>query len=299
MALSAGGCPLGLKAALAGYAIVFALKFAAWWVTGLFALLAETLHTLSDLIISIFLLLADRFSRRPADARYRFGYGRAQHLAALVVATLFISFTSVRLVEEGVVRILRPPLAAYSRLDLAIGVLAVSMAFSLIPIVMLARQRPRGPAARAQLLESLNDELGLLAVLVGTIFVARGAAIADPVASLVVAGFIATNAVGLFWDNARVLMGRAPSPDFFERVKMLAREVPAVKGIHDLRAEYVGPETIHLGIHVEVDPAMTVAEGETVATAVRDAIMAETRVGYCVVHVDPEGAPPEPGEIYF
>jgi ferrous-iron efflux pump FieF len=299
MAFTAEGSPLGLKAALAGYVVVFLLKITAWWVTGLFALLAEAVHTLSDLVISSFLLLADRFSRRPADARYRFGYGRAQHVASLVVATLFISFTSFRLTEEGVVRILRPPAQAYNRLDLAIGVLVVSMVLSVIPIVMLALQRRRGPAAKAQLLESLNDEAGLLAALGGAIFVANGVTEADPIASLVVAGFIAANAVGLFRDNARVLMGRAPNRDFFEHVKMLARSIPAVKGIHDLRAQYVGPETIHLAIHVEVDPMMTVAEGEGVATAVRDTIMAETRVGYCVVHVDPEGAPPEPGEIYF
>ena len=299
MAPAADGSPLGLKAALATYVVVFALKIAAWWVTGLFALLAEAVHTLSDLVISGFLLLADRFSRRPADARYRFGYGRAQHVASLVVATLFISFTSFRLVEEGVVRILRPPALAYSRLELAIAVLVASMVLSVIPIAILARQRRRGPVARAQLLESLNDEFGLLAALVGAIFVANGVTQADPIASLVVAALIATNAVGLFRDNARVLMGRAPSREFFERVKMLAQSVPAVKGIHDLRAEYVGPETIHLAIHVEVDPMMTVAEGEGVATAVRDTIMAETLVGYCVVHVDPEGAPPEPGEIYF
>ena len=299
MAPAAEGSPPGLKAALATYVVVFALKIAAWWVTGLFALLAEAVHTLSDLVISGFLLLADRFSRRPADARYRFGYGRAQHVASLVVATLFISFTSFRLVEEGVVRILRPPAPAYSRLELAIGVLVVSMVLSVIPIAILARQRRRGPAARAQLLESLNDELGLLAALVAVIFVANGSLIADPIASLVVAGLIAANAVGLFRDNARVLMGRAPSREFFERVKMLARSVPAVKGIHDLRAEYVGPENIHLAIHVEVDPMMTVAKGEVVATSVRDTIMAETLVGYCVVHVDPEGAPPEPGELYF
>ena len=299
MAPVAERSPLGLKAALAGYALVFVLKIAAWWVTGFFALLAEAVHTLSDLVISGFLLLADRFSRRPADARYRFGYGRTQHVAALVVATLFISFTSYRLVEEGVVRILYPPAPTYSRLDLAIGVLVTSMVLSVIPIVLLARQRRRGPAARAQLLESLNDELGLLAALAGVIFVASGSPIADPIASLVVAGLIAANAVGLFRDNARVLVGRAPSREFFERIKMLARSVPAVKGLHDLRAEYVGPETIHLTIHVEVDPMMTVAEGEEVATAVRDTIMAEMLVGYCVVHVDPLGAPPEPGELDF
>jgi cation diffusion facilitator family transporter len=291
--------PLGLTTALGSYALVFLLKIGAWWVTGLFALLAETLHTLSDLAISGFLLIAERFSRRPADVRYRYGYGRVQHVAALTAATLFISFTSFRLVEEAVTRILRPPAPAYSRLELAMGVLVISMAVSLIPLGLLAFQRRRGPAARAQLIECVNDELGLLAALAGAIFVSRGIELADPIASLVVAGLIAVNAVGLFRDNARVLMGRAPEREFFEKVERLARALPAVKAVHDLRAEYVGPDTIHLSIHVEVEPTLTVADGEEVAKAVRDTILAETRAGYCVVHVDPLGAPPEPGELPY
>jgi cation diffusion facilitator family transporter len=291
--------PIGLKAALGGYALVFVLKIVAWWLTGLFALLAEALHTLSDLAISGFLLAADRFSRRPADARYRYGYGRAQHVAALVAATLFISFTGFRLAEEAAGRLLRPVVPAYSRLGLAVGVLILSMALSAVPIILLALQKQRGPAARAQLMESLNDELGLLAALGGALFVSRGWPIADPLASLAVAMLIAGNAVGLFRDNARVLMGRAPGREFFNRIEALARAVPAVKAVHDLRAQYVGPETVNLSLHVEVDPTMTVADGEEIAKAVRDAIMAETNCAYCIVHVDPLGAPPEPGEMEF
>ena len=291
--------PIGLKAALAGYALVFVLKLVTWWFTGLFVLLAEALHTLSDLMISAFLLAADRFSRRPADARYRYGYGRAQHVAALVAATLFISFTGFRLAEEAVGRLLHPVVPAYSRLGLAVGVLILSMALSAVPLILLGLQKDRGPAARAQLMESLNDELGLLAALGGALFAVNGWPIADPLASLAVALLIAANAVGLFRDNARVLMGRAPGREFFDRIRALAHTIPAVKAVHDLRGQYVGPETVNLSLHVEVEPMMTVADGEEVAKAVRDAIMAETNCAYCVVHVDPLGAPPEPGEIEF
>jgi cation diffusion facilitator family transporter len=299
MAVPREASPIGLKAALIGYAVVLVLKLGAWWLTGLFVLLAEALHTLSDLAVSGFLLAADRFSRRPADARYRYGYGRAQHVAALTAATLFISFTSFRLAEEAIGRLLHPVTPAYSRLDLAIAVLILSMGLSAAPILLLALQRRRGPAARAQLLESLNDELGLLAAVGGTLFVAQGWPVADPLASLAVAALIAANAAGLFRDNARVLMGRAPGREFFAHVEALARALPAVQAVHDLRAQYVGPDTVNLSLHAEVDPAMTVAEGEEVAKAVRAAIMADTRCAYCVVHVDPLGAPPEPGEMEF
>jgi len=139
----------------------------------------------------------------------------------------------------------------------------------------------------------------VLAALAGALLVSSGWPLADPIASLAVAILIAANAVGLFLDNARVLMGRAPDREFFDRIAALARTVPAVEAVHDLRAQYVGPETVNLSLHVEVDPMMTVADGEEVAKAVRDTIMAEANCAYCVVHVDPLGAPPEPGEIEF
>ena len=287
----------GLRVAVLGYLLLFILKLGAWWLTGLFAVLAEALHTLSDLAISASLLAAAHFSRRPADAQYRYGYGRVQHVAALVAATVFVSFTGFRLVEEAVARIIAPRPAAYERIGLAVGVLVFSMLFSALPLWLLRRQR--GPAARAQFFELLNDEAGLLAALVGTLMVARGYPIADAIASLVVELFITLNAAGLFRDNARVLAGRAPSREFFTQVETIALGIPSVKALHDLRAQYVGPDTTHLSLHVEVDPAMTVAEGEDVATAVRDALLAATQVEYCVVHVDPLGAPPEPGERNF
>jgi cation diffusion facilitator family transporter len=288
---------LGLRLSVAGYAALFALKLVAWWLTGVFALLAESLHTLSDLVISGFLLAATHVSRRPADATYRYGYGRVQHVAALIAATVFISVTALRLVEEAVIRIVSGRAVVYERLTFAVAVLLFSMIVSAAPLLLLRRQR--APAARAQFFELVNDEAGLVAALAGTLFIAAGYPIADPIASLVVGGFIIVNAAVLVRDNARVLIGRAPSPDFFAQVKAVALGVPPVKAVHDLRAQYVGPEALHLSLHVEVDPDMTIAEGEEVATRVRDAILAATPVEYCVVHVDPLGAPPEPGEYTF
>ena len=89
----------GIGLALLTYLAVFALKLGAYFTTGVMVLLAEALHTLSDIFISAFLLVALLWSRRKADAIHMFGYGRAQNVAALVAATLFISFTSYKLFE--------------------------------------------------------------------------------------------------------------------------------------------------------------------------------------------------------
>lgn len=63
----------GLRLALAAYIIVFAAKLAAYFVSGVVALLAESLHTLTDIFISGFLLVAAAYSRKQADATHMFG----------------------------------------------------------------------------------------------------------------------------------------------------------------------------------------------------------------------------------
>lgn len=276
----------GLKLALATYVVVFALKLVVYFMSGVMALLAEALHTLSDILISGFLLAAAVWSRKAADQVHMFGYGRAQNVAALVAATLFISFTSLTLYEQAIPRLFRPEAAAYENLPLAIGVLVVSMLIAAAPLATLLRQRARGAAARAQLMELVNDELGLLAALVGTLFVLWGKLLADPIATLVVATIIAANAVGLFKENLCVLLGRSPGPEFLTKVEGAARSVEGVLEVRDLKAEYVGPDEVHAGMRLAVRRGTPVEEAGRITDEVRRRVGEEAGCGYCLIEVE-------------
>lgn len=276
----------GLTLALGLYIAVFAMKLVVYFVSGVMALLAEALHTLSDIIVSGFLLVAAIWSRKEADEVHMFGYGRAQNVAALVAATLFISFTSFKLYEEAIPRLFRPEEVAYQNLPLALGVIVVSMGVAAAPLMALVRQKTRGAAARAQLLELVNDELGLAAALIGTLFILWGQPLADPIAAIVVATIIAVNAVGLFRENVCLLLGRSPGPEFLAKVESLARSVHGVLGVHELRAEYVGPDAVHAGMHIEVRRGLPIEEADRIAEEVRERVQQATGCRHCFVHVD-------------
>jgi divalent metal cation (Fe/Co/Zn/Cd) transporter len=89
-----------LRLAVILYLVVFTIKLAAYLITGVMALFAEAMHTVGDIFVSGFLLIALMWSRKEPDETHMFGYGRTQSAAALVAATLFISFTALRLYEE-------------------------------------------------------------------------------------------------------------------------------------------------------------------------------------------------------
>lgn len=280
-----------LKLAVGTYILVFALKLAVYFMTGVMALFAEALHTLSDIFVSSFLLVAITWSRKEADEVHMFGYGRAQNVAALVAATLFISFTSFELYREAIPKLFNPGETAYQNLSLAIGVIIVSMFIAAIPIINLFRQKTRGAAAKAQLTELFNDEMGLLAALAGTLFVMQGVFIADPIASIIVATIIAYNATGLFRENMSFLLGRSPGQEYLKRIENITRSVEGVLGVHDLRAEYIGPDTVHVGMHIDVQKGMPIEEADRIAEEVREKVHQELKGGYCVIHMDAVGIP--------
>jgi cation diffusion facilitator family transporter len=125
-----------LKLALGVYSLVFAMKLIVYFMTGIMALFAEALHTLSDIFISGFLLMAAIYSQREPDKIHMFGYGRTQNVA-LVSATLFISFTSFELYREAIPRFFQPEEATYQNVPLAVGVIIVSMIIAAAPLIKL------------------------------------------------------------------------------------------------------------------------------------------------------------------
>ncbi len=292
--MSQGGHQDGLgplKLAVGVYGVVFAVKLAVYFATGVMVLLAEALHTLGDILVSGFLLVAAVWSRKAADEVHMFGYGRAQNVGALVAATLFLSFTSYKLYEEAIPRLFWPAEPTYRNLPLAVWVIIGSMVVTAVPLVGLLRQEKRGASARAQLMELINDELGLLAALVGTLGIMWGTPLADPIAAIAVATLIAFNGIRLFQENLCFLIGRSPGPEFVAGVERLARSVPGVHGVHALRAEYIGPETVHAGLHIEVEPGLPIEEAERIAEEVRARVHDGAGPGYCVIQV--EAAKPE------
>lgn len=280
-----------MKVTVALYVLVFTAKLTVYFISGVMALLGEALHTLSDIFIYGFLAVAAIMSRKKPDDVHMFGYGRAQNVASLVAATLFISFTAYKLYEEAVPRLVRPVDAAYENLGLAVGVIIASMLIAGAPLLGLFRQKARGAAAKAQLVSLLNDEMGLVAALIGTLFIVRGHPIADPIATIIVATIIAVDAIALFRENVSFLLGRSPGPAFLAKVESQARSVDGVLGVHGLRAEYIGPDTVHVGMHIEVDPKLSIREADQIVQEVDRRVHQGTDSGYCVIHMDPATQP--------
>jgi len=278
----------GIKIALLGYLILVVLQLATYFLTNILVLLAQALEMLSDVLISTFLLLSAYWSRKPADEFHMFGHGRAQNVAALVSATILISFMSLETFREAIPKFFQAPEASeFQNTNLALVVILVGMSVVAIPTIDILRVKARTASVKAQLVALLKDEISYVAALIAVLLVAQGYLMADPLASTFVATVIAISGLYLFKDNVHYLVGRAPGRRFLEKVESTAKSVKGVWGIHDLKAEYVGPNIVHTGFHIEVARGTLIEEADRIAHEVEERVGKETGCQHCVIHVDP------------
>jgi len=278
----------GIKIALISYLALVVLQLATYFFTNILVLLAQGFEMLSDVLVSSFLLLSAYWSLKPADEFHMFGHGRAQNVAALVSSTILIFFMSVETFREAVPRLYRAPEAGeFQGTTLALMVILVGMFVVAIPIIDISRMKAKGASVKAQLIALLKDEFSYVAALVAVILMAQGYYLADPLASTIVAAVIAISGLYLLRDNVHYLVGRAPNRDFMEKVESTAKSVKGVLGVHDLKAEYIGPNVVHTGFHIEVAKGTPIEEADRIAEEVKKRVSRETGCQHCVIHVDP------------
>jgi ferrous-iron efflux pump FieF len=278
-----------MRRALLAYSLVLGLKLVAYGASGAVVLLAEALQSLSDILITVFLLVAMRVSMRAADESHVFGHARAQNLAALVGATLLIGFTTFQVYREAIPLLWRPH-DPERNLWFAVAVLLVSMVISAWPLVGLLRHRERGPTAKAQMVDLLNDQLSLLTGVVGLLFVAAGYPLGDPIAAMLIGVVIGWNAVALLRENFTTLMGRSPDEAYLERLHEAARSVPGVVSTHGLMAEFIGPKSVRASMHVMVPPGMTIEDADHIAEEVQRRMVEVPECHFAIVHLDAAGS---------
>ncbi len=280
----------GVKVALVAYSLLVALQLAAYVLTNILVLLAQALEMLSDVLISSFLLLSAYWSRKPADEFHMFGHGRSQNVAALVSATLLITFMSYQTLQEAITKLLQPiEVGEFQNATLAIAVILIGMFVIAVPTIDILRVKTRGASVKAQLVSLLKDEVSYIAALIAVLLVARGYSLADPLASMFVGAVIAAGGLYLFKDNVHYLVGRSPGGEFVQKVELAARSVNGVLGVHNLRAEYVGPDVIQASFRIEVAKGTLIEDADRISHEVDEKVSREANCQYCVIHVDPAG----------
>lgn len=278
----------GIKIALVSYFALVVIQLAAYFLTNILVLFAQALEMLSDVLVSAFLLMSVYWSHKPADEFHMFGHGRVQNVASLVSATILVSFMSLETFREAVQKFSQvPEFSGSQNITLALLVVMVSMVILAIPTIDILRTGSKEASVKTQVVALLKDEFSYVVSLLAIALVGQGYYLADPAASTIIALVIAISGIYLFKENVHYLIGKAPGKQFLEKVESAAKSVEGVLNVHDLKAEFVGPNIVHAGFHIVVARGTPIEEADRIAEEVREKVSRETGCQHCTIHVDP------------
>ena len=251
---------------------------------GSVALMADAVHSLSDVGTSFIVILGFWWARKPRDSRHPFGHGRVELVTALVMAVLLIVL-AIEFIRFGISRIQSPRV-----LDVPFWMIIVVFVTLLIKqwVAFFAQALARATSSQALAADywhHVADVLSTGLVIVALLATRVGWDGADGWAALGIAGFIFWTGLITARDAVHPLLGEAPCPDEVRKIEAAGHGVKGVRGVHDLILHKYGENRV-ISLHIEVDAGKSALEVHDVAEQVEAAV--ESVVGgKAIVHVDP------------
>ena len=272
----ASGSKKVILAALVGNSPVAITKFIAAFFTGSSAMFSEGIHSVVDTGNQVLLLWGIRRSKRPADERFPFGYGKEIYFWSFVVAILIFALGAGISIYKGIHHIQHPvpianPLINYVVLLLAIifeggALYYAAKEFHLVKGRMgyiEAVQRGKDPATFVVLFEDTAAMSGLLIALIGiAISQVTGNPVYDGIASILIGVILAVTAAWLAYETKGLLIGESAQKDVRQKITNIAKNVSWVKHVNEVLTLHMGPEYILVNMSVDMNDSTPVGEIE-------------------------------------
>lgn len=249
-------------------------------------LIADGIHSLSDLVADFVVLLASHHSRKDADEDHPYGHQRFENAASLVLGSLLLAVGLGMLWSAA--RKLESPESVPTVHVVALWVAGGALvAKELLFRYMLAvAKRVKSSMLVANAWHARSDAASSLVVGIGIIGNLAGYPILDPIAAAIV-GFMVTRMGWSFsWDALHDLMDRAVDEQEVQAIRETLTGTPGVRNVHDVRTRKMG-DLIVVDAHLEVDAQLSVEAGHDIAVEARRRVMQRHRVLNLMTHVDP------------
>ncbi len=259
-------------------------------VVGIFAssqaLIADGIHSLSDLVSDFVVLFAGHHSKAGPDEDHHYGHYRYENAASLVLGMLLLA-VGVSMLWAAVHKLADPSvIAPVHMIALWVALVALVVKELLFRYMFAVGQRLRSTLLIANAWHARSDAASSFVVALGIGGNLLGFTLLDPIAALVVGLMVIKMGWGFAWNSLNDLMDRAADLEEIEKIRAIILATPGVQGLHDLRTRKTG-DLIIVDVHLEILGDMTVAEGHDIAVKARERVMESMPVLDVMTHVDP------------
>lgn len=279
------------KVTLIGSVLDFLLgvaKIATGWLAGSQALIADGIHSFSDLLTDFMVLSAARHAHREPDEAHPYGHGRIETLATVSLGLVLtgiaigIAYSALQRLHDTVA------LTDFGGLAVTVAVASILIKEGLYRYTIAAARKLRSDMLMANAWHSRSDAFSSIVVLAGIAGVMLGYPYLDAIAAVAVAVMIAKIGFDLMRSSALELIDTALDAGKVAAIRNHIGAVRGVRAIHALRTRKSAGDAF-VDVHIQVDPRVSVSEGHQIGDAVRQRLLQQVdEVTDVTVHVDPE-----------
>lgn len=267
-------------------AFLMVMKLLAGYFGGSEAVFADGMESACDFIALLSTMIALKIGRKPFDEKHPYGHGRAESLSAIVVA-LVIFGTGGWILFNAVTIVMKGEYSSPQTIAVIAALLTIIIKEWLYRFSMKTGSSLQSPALLAVAKDHRKDAITSIATLAGVTAAFFGFSIMDPLAAGLTAFFIFHIGWETFRSAAHDLMDGLPEDEVLAGIVTLAEKVAGVEHVHEIKGRRSGQYLI-IDLKLDMDPAMTVKESHTIATAVKKVIFDHNaNIGDVMIHINP------------
>lgn len=252
------------------------------------SLVADGVHSLSDLLTDAMVLIAAKHTAQDADAQHPYGHGRIETVVTVGLGTFLIIVAS-GIAYDAMHRVIEPDLLLQpSVITLAIAAISIAANEGLYHYTIHVAKKFRSNMLRANAWHHRTDAISSVIVMIGIGGTMLGMEYLDAIAAVGVALLIGKIGWDLCVQSIRELVDTALDPERVSHIEETIKAIPGVDELHMLRTRQMGGDAL-VDVHIQVDPRLSVSEGHFISETVRASLIKQVdEVTDVMVHIDPE-----------
>lgn len=249
-------------------------------------LIADGIHSISDLLSDFVVLLALKHSQKKPDDDHHFGHQRYEDVARLILGVI-LTIVGAGMIYSAIRKIATPELITnVDTIAIYIAILAIITKEILFRYMIYIANKVKSSLLVANAWHARSDAASSLIVTIGIFGSLMGIELLDPIAALIVGGVIFKMGWTFTYDSIMDLADRAADEQEVKKIVELIQDNTNVLGIHDIRTRKSG-DYIHFNAHIELDQNLSILEGHNIVEDVTKKIIEKFNVIDVLIHVDP------------
>ena len=268
-----------------GNIFLFVIKSIVGFMFNSLALISDALNSFTDIVASVVVYISVKVGSKRADKEHPFGHDRAEPIAGLIVA-IFMGIVGFEVINAAFSRFLSGEEMMKGFLPVVVLVITMAVKSGMYFYTIGIGRKLKSPAILASAADHRNDILISISALIGVGGANLGYGFLDPAVAIIIGLWIIKVGFDIGTKNVKFLVGEAPDKELMKKIKKEAFSVKSVKGVHDVRAHYVGV-MVQVEAHVAVDNKISIKKAHAIGDKVKEKLLGLEEVEQVFVHIDP------------